>query len=97
MRPLPEEQNGTKAATTPIPVQLSKTEFKAFIFPHLSMPKWGPKCTLDSLNFSQFVARQHWLWRYSLLTVFEPISCQEESLMAVYASFERSTSTIYKL
>ena len=35
-----------KPATTPIPVQLSETEFKAFIFPHLSMPKRGPKCKL---------------------------------------------------
>src|ERR687886_2328815 len=35
-----------KPATTPIPVQLSESEFTAFIFPHLSMPKRGPKCTL---------------------------------------------------
>jgi transposase len=33
-------------ATTPIPVQLSETEFEAFILPHLSMPKRGPKCKL---------------------------------------------------
>jgi transposase len=33
-------------ATTPIPVQLSASEFTAFIFPHLSMPKRGPKCKL---------------------------------------------------
>jgi transposase len=33
-------------ATTPIPVQLSANEFDAFIFPHLSMPKRGPKCKL---------------------------------------------------
>src|SRR5436190_5845608 len=32
-----------KPATTPIPVQLSETEFSAFILPHLSMPKRGPK------------------------------------------------------
>ena len=31
-------------ATTPIPVQLSEPEFTAFILPHLSMPKRGPKC-----------------------------------------------------
>src|SRR5215475_2519411 len=31
---------------TPIPVQLAETEFNAFIFPHLSMPKRGPKCKL---------------------------------------------------
>ena len=35
-----------KPATTPIPVQLSETEFTTFIFPHLSMPKRGSKCTL---------------------------------------------------
>ena len=35
-----------KPATTPIPVQLSEPEFSAFILPHLSMPKRGPKCKL---------------------------------------------------
>ena len=30
-------------AMTPIPVQLSEPEFTAFLFPHLSMPKRGPK------------------------------------------------------
>jgi transposase len=35
-----------KPATTPIPVQLSDSEFAAFIFPHLSMPRRGPKCKL---------------------------------------------------
>jgi transposase len=35
-----------KPATTPIPVQLSETEFTTFILPHLSMPKRGPKCKL---------------------------------------------------
>ena len=33
-------------ATTPIPVQLLESEFTAFIWPHLSMPKRGPKCKL---------------------------------------------------
>jgi transposase len=37
---------GQQPATTPIPVQLSEPEFEAFIFPHLSMPKRGPKCKL---------------------------------------------------
>src|SRR5262247_597967 len=37
-----------KPATTPIPVQLSELEFTAFILPHLSMPKRGPKCKLGS-------------------------------------------------
>ena len=35
-----------RPATTPIPVQLSAPEFEAFILPHLSMPKRGPKCKL---------------------------------------------------
>ena len=35
-----------KPATTPIPVQLSEPEFEAFLLPHLSMPKRGPKYTL---------------------------------------------------
>jgi transposase len=35
-----------RPATTPIPVQLSATEFQQFILPHLSMPKRGPKCKL---------------------------------------------------
>ena len=34
--------------TTPIPVQLSDSEFTAFILPHLAMPKRGPKCKLGS-------------------------------------------------
>jgi hypothetical protein len=35
-----------KPATTLIPVQFCEMEFTAFIFPHLSMPKRGPKCKL---------------------------------------------------
>jgi transposase len=35
-----------KPVTTPIPVQLSESEFEACILPHLSMPKRGPKCKL---------------------------------------------------
>jgi hypothetical protein len=37
-----------KPTTTPIPVQLSEPEFEAFLLPHLSMPKRGPKCELGS-------------------------------------------------
>jgi hypothetical protein len=32
--------------STPIPVQLSEHEFNEFIFPHLSMPKRGPRCKI---------------------------------------------------
>jgi len=31
---------------TPIPVQLSESEFTEFIFPYLSMPKRGPTCKI---------------------------------------------------
>ena len=37
---------GKNPAPTPIPVQRSEPEFNAFIFPHLSRPKRGPKCKL---------------------------------------------------
>src|SRR5262245_24288626 len=33
-------------ATTPIPVQRSEAQFIAFILPHLSMPRRGPRCKL---------------------------------------------------
>src|SRR5262245_46114015 len=39
-------KTAAKPATTPIPVQLSDSEFTAFILPYLSMPKRGPKCKL---------------------------------------------------
>jgi len=42
-------------ATTPIPVQLSEPEFAAFILPHLSMPKRGPKCKLGYYRVFNFI------------------------------------------
>jgi transposase len=44
--PLPVNDMTESPATTPIPVQLSESEFAAFFFPHLSMPRRGPKCKL---------------------------------------------------
>ena len=44
-------------ATTPIPVQLSETEFTAFILPHLSMPKRGPKCKLGYYRVFNLILR----------------------------------------
>ena len=44
-----------KPATTPIPVQLSEPEFRAFILPHLSMPKRGPKCKLGYYRVFNFI------------------------------------------
>ena len=45
-----------KPATTPIPVQLSEPEFDAFILPHLSMPKRGPKCKLGYYRVFTLIA-----------------------------------------
>ena len=42
-------------ATTPVPVQLSEPEFEAFILPHLSMPKRGPKCKLGYYRVFNFI------------------------------------------
>jgi transposase len=44
-----------KPATTPMPVHLSETEFTAFLLPHLSMPKRGPKCKLGYHRVFNFI------------------------------------------
>ena len=41
--------------TTSIPVQLSAPEFTAFLLPHLSMPKRGPKCKLGYYRVFNFI------------------------------------------
>jgi hypothetical protein len=46
-----------KPATTPIPGQLSAPEFEAFILPHLSMPKRGPKCKLGYHRVFNLISR----------------------------------------
>ena len=43
------------SATTPIPVQLSEPELTAFILPHLSMPKRGPKCKRGYYRVFNFI------------------------------------------
>jgi transposase len=43
--------------TTPIPVQLSAPEFEAFLLPHLSMPKRGPKCKLGYYRVFNLILR----------------------------------------
>ena len=49
-------------ATTPIPVQLSEPEFTAFILPHLSMPKRGPKCKLGYYRVFNLILWMMWLY-----------------------------------
>src|SRR5215467_9358 len=46
-----------KPVTTPIPVQFSEAEFKAFLLPHLSMPKRGPKCKLGYYRVFNLILR----------------------------------------
>src|SRR5262245_31617418 len=43
--------------TTPSPVQLSAPEFEAFILPHLSMPKRGPKCKMGYYRVFNLILR----------------------------------------
>ena len=47
----------SQPATTPIPVQLSAPEFEAFLLPHLSMPKRGPKCKLGYYRVFNLILR----------------------------------------
>src|SRR5947199_10379870 len=44
-----------KPVTTPIPVQLSAPEFEAFLLPHLSMPKRGPKSKIGYHRVFNFI------------------------------------------
>jgi hypothetical protein len=46
-----------KPVTTPIPVQLSESDFDQFILPHLSMPKRGPKCKLGYFRVFNLILR----------------------------------------
>ena len=53
-------------ATTSIPVQLSAPEFEAFLLPHLSMPKRGPRCKLGyyrGLNLILWVLYTGMQWK----------------------------------
>lgn len=47
-----------KPATTPIPVQRSASECNALIFPHLAMPKRGPK---GKLGYHRMFNRILWV------------------------------------
>jgi hypothetical protein len=53
---------------TPIPVQLSASEFTEFIFPHLSMPNCGPKYKIGYyrlFNLILWVLYTGMLWKCS--------------------------------
>jgi transposase len=80
-----------KPATTPIPVQLSDREFTAFIFPHLSMPKRGPKCKLGYhrvFNLILWVLYTGMQWK-SLPVPTDPIGKPAIHYTTVYKVFAK--------
>ena len=80
-----------KPATTPIPVQLSETEFTAFILPYLSMPKRGPKCKLGYyrvFNLILWVLYTGMQWK-SLPVPTDPIGKPAIHYTTVYKVFAK--------
>src|SRR5215211_9047102 len=80
-----------KPATTPIPVQLSDSEFTAFILPHLSMPKRGPKCKLGYhrvFNLILWVLYTGMQWK-SLPVPTDPIGKPAIHYTTVYKVFAK--------
>jgi transposase len=76
-------------ATTPIPVQLSEHEFTAFILPHLSMPKRGPKYKLGyhrGFNLILWVLYTGMQWKCL------PVPTEPDGKPAIHY-----TTTIYKV
>ena len=77
-----------KPATTPIPVQLSETEFTTFILPHLSMPKRGPKCKLGYYRVFNFIL---WVLYTGMQWKCLPIPTDAQGKPAIH------DTTIYKV
>jgi transposase len=77
--------------TTPIPVQLSEPEFTACIFPHLSMPKRGPRCKLGYhrlLNLILWVLYTGMQWK-CLPIPKDPTGRSEIHYTNVYRAFAK--------
>src|SRR5262249_50902352 len=84
-----------KPATTPTPVQLSEPEFEAFILPHLSMPRRGPKCKLGYhrvFNLILWVLYTGMQWK--CLPV--PTDTQGQEKLPVYLGFFEFVQNIRK-
>ena len=77
-----------KPATTPIPVQLSEHEFTAFILPHLSMPKRGPKCKLGSYRVFNLIL---WVLYTGMQWKCLPVPTEPDGKPAIHYT------TIYKV
>jgi transposase len=74
-------------ATTPIPVQLLESEFTAFILPHLSMPKRGPKCKLGYYRVFNLIL---WVLYTGMQWKCLPVPTEPEGKPAIHYT------TIYK-
>jgi transposase len=75
-------------ATTSIPVQLSEHEFTAFILPHLSMPKRGPKCKLGYYRVFNLIL---WVLYTGMQWKCLPVPTEPEGKAAIHYT------TIYKV
>jgi len=75
-------------ATTPIPVQLSEPEFEAFLLPHLSMPKRGPKCKLGYYRVFNLIL---WVLYTGMQWKCLPVPHDPESKPAIHYT------TVYKV
>src|SRR5881398_1422400 len=81
-------QTAAQPATTPIPVQLSDSEFTAFILPHLSMPKRGPKCKLGYHRVFNLIL---WILYTGMQWKCLPVPTDSEGKAAIHYT------TIYKV
>jgi transposase len=77
-----------KPATTSIPVQLSEPEFAAFILPHLSMPKRGPKCKLGYYRVFNLIL---WLLYTGMQWKCLPVPTDPDGTPAIH------DTTVYKV
>ena len=77
-----------KPATTPIPVQLSEHEFTAFILPHLSMPKRGPKCKLGYYRVFNLIL---WVLYTGMQWKWLPVPTEPDGKPAIHYT------TVYKV
>src|SRR5919206_1979508 len=75
-------------ATTPIPGQLSEPEFTAFILPHLSMLKRGPKCNLGYYRVFNLIL---WLLYTGMQWKCLPVPTDSEGKAAIHYT------TVYKV
>jgi len=77
-----------KPVTTPIPVQLSAAEFQQCIFPHLTMPKRGPRCKLGYHRVFNLIL---WLLYTGMQWKCLPVPTDHDGKAAIHST------TVYKV